>query len=165
MTETQAQRFDELLDKFNTGMLVTQTTTGELQARPMAIAKHRDGGVLYFATSREAGKMEEIETHPEVAVTMQDSDQQLSLTGHAEAVHDRALIERFFHSAWRLWFPEGKDDPNLVLIKIEPVHGAYWDMSKSANKARFVFEAGKAVFEDEQIDTDKLAGHGQVNLS
>lgn len=164
MTESKEQQFDELVHKFNTAMLITQSSDSELHARPMAIAKHREGGVVYFATSWAAGKIDEIETRPEVVVTMQADNQYLSLTGRAETVDDRGLIERFYSPAWKIWFPEGKDDPNLVLLKIEPVRGAYWDMDKTANKMRFVFEAGKAYFQHDQIDTEALTGHGQVDL-
>lgn len=164
MTETKEQKFDQLLQEFSTAMLITQSSDGELHARPMAIAKHREGGVIYFATSWAAGKIDEVETRPEVVVTMQDANQYLSLSGRAETVNDRALIDRFYSPAWKIWFPEGKDDPSLVLLKIEPVRGAYWDMSKTANKMRFAFEAGKAYLQDDHIDTDKLAGHGQVEL-
>ena len=27
----------------------------------------------------------------------------------------------------KVWFTEGKDDPRITLIEIEPEHGYYWD--------------------------------------
>lgn len=149
MVETNKQQFAELLQDFDTAMLITQSSHGALHARPMAIAKHGEGGVVYFATSWASAKIGEVETRPEVVVTMQDANCYLSLSGRAEIMDDRALIKRFYSPAWKIWFPEGRDDSDLVLLKIEPVRGACWDMNKTTNKMRFAFEAGKAYLENE----------------
>jgi general stress protein 26 len=164
MTEKQGQRFEEVIEKFDNAMLITQSSDGGLHARPMAIAKHQHSGALYFATNTHSIKIGELETHPEVAVTMQNKNQYLTLAGRAEEVRDQSLIESFFSPMWKLWFPKGKDDPDLVLIKVEPSGGEYWDMSKTLDKAKFIFEAGKAYIEGEEIDEDKLSGHGKVGF-
>lgn len=164
MTEGKEQHLKKLMAKFDYGMLVTQST-GALHARPMAIAEQHDDGALYFAASKQSGKAEEIDQNPQVSITMQDGNQSLSLSGRAETVHERDLIERYFSNAWKIWFPEGMDDPDLILIKVEPQQGEYWDMSNTADKARFAFEAGKAYLQQEPIDTDKLSKHGNVGLN
>jgi general stress protein 26 len=164
MAETRTQHLDKLIEHFDNAMLVTQGREGGLHARPMAVAEHRDHGTLYFATSRTTGKTDEVDTHAEVAVTMQGEHRYLALSGRAEIVRDRDLIERFFSRAWKIWFPEGPDDPNLVLIKVDPASGEYWDMSENRSRMRFMVEAGKAVAQDREIDTDKLSGHGQADL-
>jgi general stress protein 26 len=164
MTEKEGQRFDELVEKFDNAMLTTQTREGELRARPMAIAKHREGATLYFATNMHSVKIGELEAHPEVAVTMQNANQYLTLSGRAAEVRDRSLIESFFSPMWKLWFPRGKDDPDLVLIKVEPADGEYWDMSKTSDKVKFIFQAGKAYIAGEEIDEDKMTGHGKIDF-
>ena len=42
-----------------------------------------------------------------------------------------------------MWFPEGKADPDLVLLCVHPESVEYWDTSGSKG-ARFLWEATKA---------------------
>jgi general stress protein 26 len=164
MTDTQTQYLDELIARFDNAMLVTRCADGELHARPMTVAEHRDHAALYFATSRRSEKIKEVHNHAEVAVTMQGGHRYLSLSGRAEVVSDHRLIERLFSSGWKIWFPDGPNDPDLVPLKIEPVSGEYWDMGTQRNRMRFMVEAGKAMVQDRVIDTEYLTGHGQVDL-
>lgn len=164
MVEKQAQRLDELIARFSHAMLVTRARDGTLRARPMAIAERHDHGGLYFSTDRGSEKVDEIEAQAEVAVTMQDGDRYLSISGRAEPIGDRKLIEKLFSPSWKLWFPEGPGDPNLVLLRIVPSYGEYWDRGTSRNRLRFMVEAGKALAEGRTVDESKLSGHGKVKL-
>jgi len=47
------ERLDQLIASFDTAMLVTTSLRGQPRARPMAIAGHVEGGLLYFATRAE----------------------------------------------------------------------------------------------------------------
>lgn len=54
---------DELLklaSKFESAMLVTHGLDGQLQARPMMIAKLEPSGDLWFVSDRNSGKIDEI---------------------------------------------------------------------------------------------------------
>lgn len=164
MTETQAQRLAKLIGTFDNAMLISQAPGEGLHARPMAIAEHCGSGTLYFATSRDAGKVGEDQGPTEVAVTMQGDKRYLSISGHAETVTDPAVIELFFNPSWTFWFPHGKDDPNLQLIKVQPASAEYWDLSKTSDKLQFVFEAGNATVEGKQTESDELGSHGAVAL-
>ena len=42
---------------------------------------------------------------------------------------DRSLD--VWHPALRTWFPEGKDDPSIALIRVHPAKGEYWDSPSS----------------------------------
>jgi hypothetical protein len=35
-------------------------------------------------------------------------------------------------SGARRWFPEGRDDPRLMILKVEIVQAEYWDVDKRA---------------------------------
>jgi general stress protein 26 len=58
-------------------------------------------------------------------------------------VQDRAEIDRLWSEAWRVWFPGGKTDPSLCLIRLNPRHAEYWDRVGAKGLA-FAFEAAKA---------------------
>jgi len=60
MNDEAQERLDKLIALFDTAMLVTTSLRGLPRARPMAIAGHDDGGLLYFATRAEDEKLEEV---------------------------------------------------------------------------------------------------------
>ena len=136
-------RLKKLVGAFDTAMLVTRTADGGMRARPLAIADKRDHGVLYFATAAETSKVEELRGDPHVNVTMQDGGRFVSLSGAARVVRDRALVEGLWSESWKVWFPQGKDDPTLRIIIVEPTEASYWDAS-GLRGLKYFFEAAKA---------------------
>jgi general stress protein 26 len=163
MDARDAQTLDELIGEFDTAMLVTRAPDGALRSRPMAIAGRHSGGVLYFATSIDAPKVGELEQEPDVNVALQAEKTFLSLSGRARVMRDRKLIDELWSPAWKLWFPQGKDDPSLTLIEIQPETGEFWDRS-GLKGARFLIEAGKAIFRGEEVEYDAPEAHGKVDL-
>lgn len=108
-------RLSELLDEFDTAMLVTRAADGRLRARPLSFAGEHDGR-LFFSTAADSPKVAELEDDARVAVTMQDRARYVSISGTAEVSDDRALVDRLWRESWRVWFPGGKDDPALRLL-------------------------------------------------
>ena len=133
----------EMLKGFTNAMVVTRRDDGRLRSRPMAIAEAQPDGVLYFATAIDSPKVEELAADGRVNVSLQSAARYVSITGRARVVKDRALIDRLWSEAWRVWFPGGKDDPRLCLLAIEPEEAEYWDQS-GAQGLKSLFRAAKA---------------------
>jgi general stress protein 26 len=133
-----------LLRKFDTAMLITHAADGQWHGRPMAIAGIEDSGEMYFSTSLASPKVKELAADAEVMVTLQSSGRFATIQGVTEIVRDRAVIDRLWSEAWRVWFPGGKADPTLCLIRLHPRHAEYWDRAGLKGLA-FAFEAAKAV--------------------
>ena len=153
---------DALIGKFDTAMLITHSLDGALRARPMAIAEHGDGAVLYFATRAHDEKLEEVIQSPRVAITMQAENTYLSISGEARVLTNQVLADSLWSASMRLWFPDGPDDPDLVVLLVDPEYAEYWDRS-GARRLEFWWEAGKALVKGEEADDD-LSGHGKVTL-
>lgn len=151
----------EALASVSTAMLVTHAPDGELRARPMHVADVVGSDELWFATSSESEKTDELARDPRVVVTMQAKNLFVSLSGHARPEADRQRIHALWSSAWKPWFPEGPDDPRIVLLRVTGHSAEVWDMS-GANRLRYLYEAGKAVLKGERIDD--APGHHQVEL-
>jgi general stress protein 26 len=117
----------ELASAFKDAMLVSRALDGTLHARPMALAEMHPNGDLLFSTSLDSLKIKEIQTNPDVLATFQSASQFASIHGTASVVRDRAEIDRLWSESWRIWFPEGKDDPSLCLLRVSADHGEYWD--------------------------------------
>jgi general stress protein 26 len=154
------ERLKELLEGFDEAMLVTHTADGGMRARPMAVADARGDGVLYFATSVDSPKVDELLKDPRVCVCLQDARRFVSLTAHARLIDDRALIASLWTEAWKVWFPEGKDDPALCLLEVEPEEAEYWDRSGTKG-LRYLFEAARAYVSGGTPRTD-VEQHGKV---
>src|SRR5271170_1091235 len=118
MTEQPREHLSSLLSHFNTAMLVTHTIKGGLRSRPMIIAENCSDGELWFATALDSAKVREIEREPMVNLALQKHDACISISGKAEIVRDRAMVEGFWKETWKPWFPKGKSDPNLGLVKV-----------------------------------------------
>ncbi|MEZ4240923.1 MAG: pyridoxamine 5'-phosphate oxidase family protein [Myxococcota bacterium] len=163
-TEMTRAKLDELLEQFDTAMLVTRTPADLLRARPMSIAEVTDGA-LWFVTSRESGKVDEIEARSVVDVTLQASNVFVSLTAVARVVEDQARIAQLWKEPWRVWFPDGPKTPGLVLIRVEPTQAEFWD-NRGAKGLTFLWEAVKAYAKGERIDDGDLRDdqHGMVDL-
>lgn len=152
----------DLVKDFRTAMLVTKDAAGKLHARPMSVAELRADADAYFATSIDSPKIAEIEADPEAMITFQDGSQFAFISGHARVVRDRALIDRLWSETWRVWFPGGKDDPSLCLLKLEAREGEYWDNSGTKG-LRYIFEGVKAIFQKERPETHETQ-HAKVKL-
>ena len=141
--DEKRKRLSTLLSLFDTAMLVTRTGDGGMRARPLSIAESQDDGAMYFSTAVDSPKVEELEADPHVNVVMQDGRRFVSLSGTATVVRDRLVIERLWRPAWKVWFPLGKDDPSLCLLRIDATEAAYWDLSGTTG-IRYAFEIAKA---------------------
>ena len=131
MTQSAQEQFHSQLTHFSNAMLVTRASDGHLRSRPMAVAEVEENSIV-----------------------MQDSSRFLSLSGHGKIIRDRNKVEELWSEAWKVWFPEGKDDPSIVLLKVESTVGEFWDNS-GLKGIQYLFEAGKAYLSGERPDTSE----------
>ena len=158
------EKLIELLKSFDSAMLVTRTASGQLRSRPMALADVEADGTLWFMTQAQSGKVDEIAHDDQVNVAMQSKSKFVSLSGQAVAVDNRLKIAELWNEAWKIWFPKGKDDPSLSLLRVRGEAGEYWDNSGTSG-IKYLIEAGKAYLSGTRPDVDgdpKI--HGKVQL-
>ncbi len=153
----------DLLKGFSTAMMITTSGDRSMHARPMAIAEIGEDGGLYFATSLDSAKLRDIAINPDVTLIMQDGSVYVSLQGTAELSTDPALIDRLWSEAWKVWFPEGKEDPSLVIMKIDPTDAEYWDNS-GLEGVSYAMTALKAYIKGERPSETDAAQHARVAM-
>jgi general stress protein 26 len=162
--ESKQKKLNELLHGFRDAMLVTRADDGAIHGRPMSLAEIEGDSDVWFATQIESPKVNEIKRDAHVAVTLQDGHgRYVSLSGQAEMVRDSATIDKLWTEAWKVWFPEGKSDPSLCLIKVRAARGEFWDMG-GTNKVRYLFEAARAYVTGTEPKSPE-GTHGSVKLS
>lgn len=127
MAKDERDQLLAMLSRFELGVLITVATDGELRGRPVTIASVERDGELVLCTRLEDAEVQDIENDPRCAVVVQGKTRWASLTGRAEIEHERARVERQWREHWRLWLPEGKEDPDIRLVRVRPNEAAYWD--------------------------------------
>lgn len=94
--------------------------------RPVSPVK-TDGFVVYVANLRMYHKTAEIEANPRVELCyLDDGHNQVRLTGVAEVVTDRPLLEEIWHANPLMRQYLGSlDNPQLIVYRIEPTRVRY----------------------------------------
>ena len=124
--EELKQKVLNLLDEQKVGTLATVEQDNP-HTRYMTF--FHEGLTLYTPTSKETHKAEEIEKNPNVHILIGYSgegfgDTYAEIAGTATLTDDRELIDRLWSDEMEKWF-KGKEDPNLVILKIEPTSIRY----------------------------------------
>jgi general stress protein 26 len=120
----------KLIEDIDIAMLTTVGADGDLVSRPLSTQRSQyDGRRVFFFTEGDSPKVGEIRRHPKVnlAYASKDKNTYVSVAGRARIFRDQALIDQFWNDALKAFFPKGKDDPNLVLLEVEPRTVEYWD--------------------------------------
>ncbi len=123
-----------LIKDIKFGMLTTQEPDGTLRSRPMANQKEEFDGTLWFFTGASSAKVDEVqrEHHVNVSYADPDNDRYVSVSGMAQLVRDRQKMEDLWNPVLKAWFPQGLDDPDLALLKVDARQAEYWDSPNGA---------------------------------
>jgi general stress protein 26 len=122
MADTRAEhiaQLAELIKDVEVAMFTTTGVDGRLYSRPLATQQVAFDGDLWFVITADSPKVAEIALDPRVNVAYASPSKNtyVSVAG-ARVVDDRAKIEELWSPAMKLFFPGGKDDPNLRLIHV-----------------------------------------------
>lgn len=80
------------------------------------------------------------------------------LSGNARIDNDVAMIDKLWNNQAEAWFPGGKDDPNLALLRFDVDDAEMWETDMSlSGKVKMLF-GGKIEARDE-------ASHVKVNTT
>ena len=88
-----------------------------------------------------------------------DEEVQACIHGSMTLEHDRERIDKYWNPVVAAWYPEGKDDPHLTLIRFDAEHGRVWVSNKGA--LGFGYEVLKANLTK---TTPDAGGVADVNL-
>ena len=128
------EKLREMIKDIDFCMLTTIDEQGDPHSRPMSSNGDIDpNGDLWFFTSASSHKVNEVSQSPKVNVSFADPKNQryVSVTGHARLVRDRQKIDELWRPEFKMWFPNGKDDPEVALLRINLEQGEYWDSPSS----------------------------------
>lgn len=124
ISKIQQLAMDADIAVFATNILAIPATT-----RPMSTQDVDEDGNLWFMSRIDSNKNKEIARDNRVQLYYSNisNSEYLTIYGHAEIILDREKIAELWTPIAKAWFTEGKDDPSISLIKVQPVAAYYWD--------------------------------------
>ena len=133
--DNDLEKLRELIKDIDFCMLTTVDEGGDLHSRPMSSNGDIDAnGDIWFFTKASSHKVSEIAKLSKVNVSFADPENQryISVSGTAQLVRDQAKIDELWRPQFKIWFPEGKDDPEVALLRVRLEKAEYWDSPSSA---------------------------------
>jgi general stress protein 26 len=151
-TEKKLEQLYELIDGIETAMLTSRTRDGALVSRPMQTQARRPGTDLWFMTSVDSGKVDELIADPQVNLGYykDGSREYVSVSGLARVTQDKNMIHQLYKPDWKAWLGDeggdrdgGPDDPRIALIEVQ-AESAYY-LKSTAPRLIALFGVAKAI--------------------
>jgi general stress protein 26 len=102
-------------------------------SRPMTAQIEGDHGPIWFFTSPDNGIVRSLGTRGRAIATFTAKGHSLFATVHGQITVDldRANVDRLWNSYVAAWYERGKDDPKLVLLRLDPERAEIWQNGSS----------------------------------
>ena len=123
-------KLKSLVDDIKICLFCTNLKTDDgATARPMSAIKVCDQGNIWFFSEKASDKNQAIEADKKVQLFFSHpgKSRYSIVNGEAEIIFDKAKIEELWTPVAKIWFEEGKDDPDISIIKVTPTSAYYWD--------------------------------------
>ncbi|KAA0130159.1 pyridoxamine 5'-phosphate oxidase family protein [Chryseobacterium sp. SN22] len=164
LTNTEAiKKIKELSENAKICMFCTELGTLPINSRPMTLQETDDEGNLWFISGDTSNKNFEIKDDKRVQLFfMNNGDYQyLSVFGDATIYKDRSTIEDKWSPMAKAWFEDGKDDPNVSIIRVEPKDSYYWD-TKAGKLVSILNFVANAVTGKTTDNSDGVEGNAKI---
>ncbi|MBX7249936.1 MAG: pyridoxamine 5'-phosphate oxidase family protein [Caulobacteraceae bacterium] len=146
-TITQSEAEDRLwkaLEDTRTGMLGLMGTDQHFQ--PMTGFEDREGGALWFFTRDDTDLARAVAAgeggKAMYTVVTKDTKVYACLAGTTAVQLDRGKIDKYWNPVVAAWYPGGKEDPHLTLIRLDLEDARVWLNDKGP--VMFMIEVAKA---------------------
>ncbi len=161
-TKDEREKIWDLIKDARVAML-TSEDNGRLRSRPMvASQKNFDDGRLWFFTRADSPKADQVQREHQVNASYASASDNsfVSLSGEASLVFDRADIDAHWNDMLKAWFPDGKADPNLALLRVDVHQAEYWDAPGSRMVVAFDYLKARITGKPPQLGENKKVDLG-----
>lgn len=118
--------------------------------QPMTAFVERGDNQLWFFTYRDGDLAESIAGGGSAMFVFQGEDLYACVSGALSLEIDRERMDRYWNPVVAAWYPEGKDDPRLTLIRMDCDDAQVW--VTKGGPVRFGWEIAKANASHERPD-------------
>lgn len=134
------RRLWDEIENHQIGMLGLVGETAHFQ--PMTAFVERAANQIWIFTRKDTDLARQVgASHPAMFV-FQQRDIHACIGGDLALDHDRARIDRYWNAVVAAWYPEGKDDPNLTLLRLDCHDAQVW--ISQGGPVKFAWEIAKA---------------------
>jgi len=104
------------------------------KTQPMTAQMLEDSNYIWFFTTKDNGLVENMRENDRAIMTFASKGHELFATvdGRLQLDDDRTTIDRLWNPYAAAWYEGGKDDPNLQLVRLDPVSAQIWLNENSA---------------------------------
>ncbi len=141
--EAQSRLWDEIR-KVRYGMLGLTGLRSGGHFQPMTAFCEPETGEIWFFTLNQTDLARATVEPSDAMFVIQAKDQafQACLGGRLQQRYDRARMDRYWNPVVAAWYPEGKDDPSLTLLRFAAHDAQVW--ISEGGPVRFAWEIAKA---------------------
>ena len=157
---TEAELQDRLwteIEKARYGMLGLVGQAPAHHFQPMTAFCERRNAQIWFFTRRDTDLARAAEQGGEAMFIIQAKDQgfQACLGGRLTQHFDGQRLEQYWNPVVAAWYPEGKDDPRLTLLRLDLKDAQVW--LSETNPLTFGFQIAKANLSGRDPDVGESA--------
>ncbi len=129
IAEEAVSKLQDLIKKSDTCMFGTNLGEIPFHVCPMRVQEVDYEGRLWFFSRSTSSHNQQINADSRVHLIFTNSSEMefLTIFGTASISTDKAQIDRLWNRMVEAWFPEGKEDPEITLICVQPAAAHYWD--------------------------------------
>lgn len=123
------KKFKDLVEDIQVCMFITNNENEHDHTRPMATIEVEDDGTLWFFTDIRSIKVEEVSETRRVHLVYAHPGKEsyLDVWGNANVIDDKQQIKDKWTPIVKAYFPNGPEDENIALLKVQPDDVRYWD--------------------------------------
>lgn len=128
--ESGIEKLKELVKAIDICVFCTNLDRNDgVTCRPMSSQEVDDEGNIWFFSNINSDKNREVQQNDAVQLIFSHpgKNSYLIINGTAEIFIDRKKTEELWSPIVKIWFEEGKDDPDISLIKVNTKTAYYWD--------------------------------------
>ena len=154
------EKMKELVSHNAICMFTSSVEEVPLHTRPMTTQEVDDEGNFWFLSSKDSHKNFEISADARIQLLFANTSasEYLTVYGTATVIDDRKKIEEMWSPLAKAWFEQGKDDPNVSLIKVSPEDAYYWEPRQ--NKMITLFKMAAAAVSGKKME---IGREGELN--
>lgn len=135
------RRLWDEIERHQIGMLGVAGASAH-HTQPMTAFVEQDREEIWFFTRSDTELARQVgDGHPAMFV-FQQKELQACISGELTLQHDPARIAKYWNAVVAAWYPQGKDDPRLTMMRLECKDAEVW--ISQAGPARFAWEIAKA---------------------
>ena len=127
------EKIGSLIEDIRFAMMTTAAKDGSFDSRPMATQKTKFDGTVWFLTAQDSRKVKEIieDSHISLLYADPSNAKYVTLKGRAHVSRDREKIHELWNPMYTAWFPQGEDDPQITVLRVDVTEAEYWEADDS----------------------------------